>query len=782
MTTNWKLVLLGVLIFFSLDGNAQMFNYVTEAEYAQLKSNGLLTGNEVVQSDTMVKVNPNEIYQEFIILPKAQGCGGYFDPPGPSLPVTALDDGWLSASPIALPFTFCFFGDQYNQVWMNNNGNISFAGGISAFSSNAFPSVGNEMIAAYWADFDLGGTGTMHATVTPTAAVFNWVQTGYFSSQIDKVNTCQIVITDGTDPLVIAGNAAIHYDDMQWTTGSASNGVNGFGGIPATAGANRGNGIDYFQIGRFDHAGTDYDGPNGINDGVSWLDYKSFFFDFCTAAGGNMEPIPLQTGYCDTFEVCTVGDTIQIAFPFLSPENNQITTVSYTAPTLQNETIISNVAGSSGEITIQVIGALETVGIHEIVVTAIDNFAQPASTTVTYWLEVIDGSQVFAVEPELSYTVACAPVTFDVANGPYDGYLWENGSTANTYTAANAFHDTLSVIVEKSGCRFKVDSLVYVPGVPSISLTGSPEYCAGTGGSLISIVDSTTFGSITWGLTDPVQDASYSNMLPAGTYTVQAYDSLNLCPDDTTFTIVEIPGPSISVEDIACNFGTFVNGTTSSNGGYWMASDTAVHFNPNNGVDNPEIWTTTPGTYTVTYTDSMCGISLTETIDFPAYPWTWLEDTTICAGVTLNLTALNENEWSTTYSWSNGAVGESIQISAAGTYYLTMENVCHTNYDSIVVDVKLCDIIVPNVISLAQGTHNPLWYVTAEGVSDFSLVITNRWGNVVYECNDVASKCIWDGRNKGGETVSEGTYFYTIRAQIEGGETLDKHGFIQVVK
>jgi len=344
----YKFILALIFILGSVILNAQTFNYVTSEEYRELKLNGQLNGNEVILSEGMVSLDSNDVYQEFIVTPKAQGCSGYFDPPGPGLSVTSTDDGWTTGSPYALPFTFCFFGDSYNQVWMNNNGNISFNGGISAYSSSAFPSTGNEMIAAFWADFDLGGAGTMHATITPTAAIFNWVQAGYFSSQADKLNTCQIVITDGTDPLVQGGNAAIHYADMQWTTGSASSGVNGFGGTPATCGANRGNNLDFFQIGRFDHEGVDYDGPAGNNDGVSWLDDKSFYFNFCTV-GNNIEPIPLQTAYCDTFQVCNLGDTLDIAFQFLSPENTQTNTVTQTARPFSSEQVITTTVGINGE-------------------------------------------------------------------------------------------------------------------------------------------------------------------------------------------------------------------------------------------------------------------------------------------------------------------------------------------------------------------------------------------------------------------------------------------------
>ncbi|MEY3237729.1 MAG: hypothetical protein RI883_1830, partial [Bacteroidota bacterium] len=165
------LLLFTLVSSFAFGQNTPTFNYITEAQYHYLKTHNGLTGNEVVLSPGMV--NPNDykgdVYVSSFNVEKATGCSGYFPPPGPPLTSTSLDDGWAAASPFNLPFQFCFYGANYSQVWMNNNGNISFNNGISSFSSLAFPSVGNKMIAAFWADFFLTSGGTIHATITPTA-------------------------------------------------------------------------------------------------------------------------------------------------------------------------------------------------------------------------------------------------------------------------------------------------------------------------------------------------------------------------------------------------------------------------------------------------------------------------------------------------------------------------------------------------------------------------------------------------------------------------------------
>lgn len=196
-------------------------------------------------------------------------------------PLGACDD--CSFGPFALPFTFCFYGDDHTEFYLNNNGNISFHVPYSTFSSTGFPVPVINMIAPFWADVDTrSGLGGVYYKIEPTRVTIIWDNTGYFSIQGDKRNTFELIITDGNDPLIgVGNNVAFSYGDMQWTTGSASGGSGGFGGTPATVGVNAGDGVKYALVGRFDHAGSDYDGPGGANDGVSYLDGKYFAFDAC---------------------------------------------------------------------------------------------------------------------------------------------------------------------------------------------------------------------------------------------------------------------------------------------------------------------------------------------------------------------------------------------------------------------------------------------------------------------------------------------------------------------
>src|ERR1035437_6662176 len=166
-------------------------------------------------------------------------CNCYIPPDGTYTVAMAPNDD-LSTNSLSIPFTFCLYGNNYNSLYINNNGNISFGQAYSTFSSSPFPDPSYIMVAPFWGDVDTQGAGVVEYKITPTAMYVNWVGVGYYPAQTDKVNTFQLIITDGTDPILPTGNnIAFCYGDMQWTTGSASQGVNGFGGIPATVGVNQ---------------------------------------------------------------------------------------------------------------------------------------------------------------------------------------------------------------------------------------------------------------------------------------------------------------------------------------------------------------------------------------------------------------------------------------------------------------------------------------------------------------------------------------------------------------
>lgn len=352
-----------------------------------------------------------------------------------TLALAPNDDG--SSTMITLPFQFNLYGDLYNTCYVNNNGNVSFVTPFSTYSAAAFPNSQFKMVAPFWADVDTRGSdgnglngGTVKYKLTNNALYVNWTDVGYFNAQTDKHNSFQLIISDGTNTDVgIGSTVSFCYKDMQWTTGSASQGVNGFGGVPATVGANRGNGVDYIQFGRFDHAGTDYDGPFGANDGVSWLDNKNFVFT-TSVTTQNIPPIASSTSLCDTVNVC-VNELVNLDVNFLSPEPGQLTTASYTiTPPLNGTVTVTNTSpANTANLHLQFIPVVaDTVngGLHTITYTATDDGTPPLTATVSVVIRVF---YTPAPPPLITGdTVACAGQGVVLtATGGYEHYSWSNG-------------------------------------------------------------------------------------------------------------------------------------------------------------------------------------------------------------------------------------------------------------------------------------------------------------------------------------------------------------------
>lgn len=140
-----------------------------------------------------------------------------------------------------------FFGQSFTQVYVNNNGNVTFGNSLAQYTPNGLAAgVGFPIIAPYFADVDTRGTGSGivnygNATYNGhDAFVVNWPAVGYYSSQIDKLNTFQLILTDRSDVGAGDFDVEFNYNTMQWETGEASGGVDGLGGTSAVAGYSNG--------------------------------------------------------------------------------------------------------------------------------------------------------------------------------------------------------------------------------------------------------------------------------------------------------------------------------------------------------------------------------------------------------------------------------------------------------------------------------------------------------------------------------------------------------------
>ncbi|XP_066302807.1 sushi, nidogen and EGF-like domain-containing protein 1 [Branchiostoma lanceolatum] len=185
----------------------------------------------------------------------------------------AADDGTSGALSLSTPFPF--FGTNFNELYVNTNGDISFGGAVTGFTPTPFPVTGNRVIAAYFTDVKTsngGRSGYIYRRETTDAAILarattdiqtafpakfgdfvatwlyiaTWHEVGLYGASGDGQNlrnTFQLVlISDGCKSFTL-----FNYDKIQFLQGSTNggSGVTGTGPNPAQVGVNGGDGIHY---------------------------------------------------------------------------------------------------------------------------------------------------------------------------------------------------------------------------------------------------------------------------------------------------------------------------------------------------------------------------------------------------------------------------------------------------------------------------------------------------------------------------------------------------------
>jgi len=473
---------------------------------------------------------------------------------------------------IPLPFTFCFYGNNYTQVRQSTNGNIQFPPTNNAgFTSTGFPTPTDQMIAPFWADVDIRGGGNIYYDIYPTYAVFSWDSVGYFNSHGNLRNTFQCVITDGLDPILPPGkNVGFYFGEMNWTTGDASGGTGGFPnvqpGSPAMVGANAGNNVDYFVVGRFGVPGAAYDGPMGNSDGVSWLNHKKFFFNICPPVGGNQEPISVLVGYCDTMKVCG-NDTLYVKNTWIAPEVTQSVTITASAPTLGSSFSYMTLPSFNGtDIYMIIDGSTATPGYHQISMTATDNGTPPMSSVLNYvvYVDAVSSNLLnghIVLTPTLGACPGGTVAASVVLNGTPDGYLWSNNSSTPTTTFTTIFpsDSTVFVTVTSGICSKTLVDHININPVPVAAISGDLNLCTIISPTTVLTATNTlnpaTQGPHTyqWTGTGSISDPSSATpTVNQGVYTVTVTNQYGcVSVAQTTVNIFETPNYTVSTNAIS---------------------------------------------------------------------------------------------------------------------------------------------------------------------------------------------------------------------------------------
>lgn len=517
----------------------------------------------------------------------------YFAPDASYTDFAANDDG--SIGPINLGFNFNLYGTNYTQCYINNNGNITFGSAQSTYSASGFPST-TPMIAGFWADVDtrVTGSATVKYKVSSGKLVATWGGVSYYNNgstnTATTLNTFQIILTDGNDASIgLGNNVALNYGDMQWTTGTASSGTNGFGGTAATVGINKGDGTNYTQVGRFSLNSSVYDGGAGNDDGVNYLDYECFRFNVSNATNQAPSVSGVPAGNAVTIPC---GSTQTIALTFLPPETNQTVSTAINTNSLCNTTT-STTSGSTSVATVNITGSSCNLGTKTITFTATDNFNPAGVTTVNITVNIVaatttasSNSPICAGQTINLYTTSVAGATAYTWTGPNGFTSSSQNPVINNATTAMGGTYTVTVTLP-NGCTAPTSSIsVTVNSLPTVAaIAGTPSsLCSGSTAQLSNSTSGGIWSSDNTGVAT-VSSTGLVTGVSGGTATISyTVTNANNCTTVVTTTITVVQSATLIGDGLTTNLCVGNSVTLSGGSGGWATSNSGIATVGNSGL------------------------------------------------------------------------------------------------------------------------------------------------------------------------------------------------------
>lgn len=141
------------------------------------------------------------------------------------------------------------------------------------------------------------------------------------------------------------------------------------------------------------------------------------------------------------------------------------------------------------------------------------------------------------------------------------------------------------------------------------------------------------------------------------------------------------------------------------------------------------------------------------------------------------------------YLWNTGETTRSIQVGAKGVYtaqYIPGGTGCATLY---IFNAESFDcenaVKVPAAFTPNNDGLNDHFTIFAKNLTDFTIKIYNRWGELVYESSDLTELNDlgrgWDGTYKGA-LQNFGTFVYFIQAKDVNGSPIEKQGHLTLIR
>lgn len=387
-----------------------------------------------------------------------------------------------------------------------------------------------------------------------------------------------------------------------------------------------------------------------------------------------------------------------------------------------------------------------------------------------------------------------------INNGTITNLLWNfgDGNTSNNqnpshvYATAGNFNATLTA-TSNNGCSATIDIpvVVFVTPIADFNVT---SVCLGLPAQFndASVAANDIINSWQWnfgdGNTSNTQNPN-NTYTSTGNYTVALeVTTANGCIGTTQKQLSVFENPEFNFTATPACFGEN-NGTVTAQGTGGIAP---YSYNWQNGQSVGTASNLSAGNYNVTITDANgCSVAGTAVVTQPAAP--------LLVNVSENNFEIGFGD-TINFSISSNAVGV-VQYNIVPNYNISCTN-CDsvtaypnqtTTYTINAVDESGCTaskevlvtvtekyvLYIPNTFTPNGDGRNDDIRVFAKGVKTFYWIIFNRWGEKVFESNDI--NIPWDGTYK-GKLLNPDVYVYKVQLSYLTGKAVEQKGSISILK
>ncbi len=403
------------------------------------------------------------------------------------------------------------------------------------------------------------------------------------------------------------------------------------------------------------------------------------------------------------------------------------------------------------------------------------------------------------VTPTATYTLGCNVNTISLsANSSIPGaYLtWTPPSgpiPGNPGTSLTTGVFTLTVTNPANSC---INTYTVYGGTPIINITNTPATnvltCITQTISMLASTSNTT-DVITWYSGTTTNTVNPYNVSAGGTFTAIATSTLGSCSSQSVITIttnttasINITVPSSTISCLTNSLALTANGVGGTYSYTWIPSVPLFVGNPFN--------VTNAGTYTVNGINSVNGCTATATqsvthetvtASFIADPYQGLMP------LPVSFTNTSINPSGTTYSWDLGNSAINYTNTVVTTTYNTQglypvvltatKGFCSDTAKRLIKVDLISYLTIPNVFTPNGDLINDVFTLNAINMGEIYMTVFDRWGLKMFE-STASGQMSWDGKNKGGHIVSDGTYFYVIKATGLDDKLYELNGTINVFK